>query len=325
MWKYRRKLTIFFLALLTLILTLIVPVFSANKVTGTEIEIKPTSFLTSQVSNTLNLEQQGKKYYDIGNFSEAAKIWQQAADAYGKNKESKNRNLINKAKALQSLGLYTETCSQLLQVFNIVDLQCEQLKSSNKSIDDKIIENLKSQPNSLNKVIGLRLLGETFQKFGQLELCQKLLEISKRAAQRYPDQKSAIFISLGNIERAIGNRERDKLNYTSQIEFILDKQCNNEFNPHLNLYEDKDKCTKNEYKDIKSYYEAFGHYNQAKKDYNQAANDHTNPITEIQAELNQLSLLLDIQEWWNEQFNKSQRYQPYTWTELKDDLNNQIK
>ncbi len=35
MWKYRRKLTTFFLALLTLISTLIFPIFSANKVTGT--------------------------------------------------------------------------------------------------------------------------------------------------------------------------------------------------------------------------------------------------------------------------------------------------
>ena len=322
MWKYRRKLTTFFLALLTLISTLIFPIFSANKVTGTEIKIKPTSVLISQVSNSLNLEQQGKKYYDIGNFSEAAKIWQQAADAYGKDKEGKNKNLINKAKALQSLGLYPETCSQLLQVFNIVDFKCEQLKSSDKSIDNKIIDHLESQPNSLNKVIGLRLLGETFQKFGQLELSQQLLKISKIAAQQYPDQQSAIFISLGNIERAIGNRERDKLNYTSQIEFILSEQCNNEFNLHD---ENKIKCTNNEYIDIKSYYEAFRHYNQAKKDYKQTANNHTNSITGIQAELNQLSLLLDIQEWWNEQFKKSQKYQPYTWTELKDDLNNQIE
>ncbi|ALB39497.1 hypothetical protein AA650_02575 [Anabaena sp. WA102] len=331
MWKYRRKLTTFFLALLTLISTLIFPIFSANKVTGTEIKIKPTSVLISQVSNSLNLEQQGKKYYDIGNFSEAAKIWQQAADAYGKDEEGKNRNLINKAKALQSLALYPETCSQLLQVFNIVDFKCEQLKSSDKSIDkkniEKTIKNLELQPDSLNKVIGLRLLGETFQKFGQLELSQQLfLEISKIAAQQYPDQQSAIFIGLGNIERAIGNRERDKLNYTSQIEFILSEQCNNEFNLHdENKIKNKIKCTNNEYIDIKSYYEAFGHYNKAKKDYNQAANNHTNSITGIQAELNQLSLLLDIQEWWNEQFNKSQRYQPYTWTELKDDLNNQIE
>jgi CHAT domain-containing protein len=322
MWKYRRKLTTFFLALLTLISTLIFPIFSANKVTGTEIKIKPTSVLISQVSNSLNLEQQGKKYYDIGNFSEAAKIWQQAADAYGKDEKGKNRNLINKAKALQSLGLYTETCSQLLQVFNIVDLKCVQLKSSDQSIDDKIIENLESQPNSLNKVIGLRLLGETLQKFGQLELSQQLLGITEIAAQQYPDQQSAIFISLGNIERAIGNRERDKLNYSWQIEFILGEKCNNEFNLH-----DKNqiKCTKNEFIDIKSYYEAFRHYNQARNYYKQTANNHTNPITEIQAELNQLSLLLDIQEWWNEQFKKSQRYKPYNWTELKDDLNNQIK
>ncbi len=326
MWKYRRKLTTFFLALLTLITTLIVPVFFANKVTGTEVEIKPTSVLISQGSNTLNLEQQGKEYYDIGRFSEAAKIWQQAADTYGKDEEEgKNRNLINKTKALQSLGLYRETCSQLLQVFNIVDLKCEQFKSSDKSIDDKIIKNLESQPNSLNKVIGLRLLGETFQKFGQLELSQKLLRISKIAAEQYPDQQSAIFISLGNIERAIGNRERDKLNYASQIAFILGEKCNNEFNPHLNLHEDKEKCTNNKYIDIKSYYEAFGHYNQARKLYQQTANNHSNSITEIQAEINQISLLLDIQEWWNEQFNKSQRYQHYDWPELKDNLNNQIK
>ena len=223
---------------------------------------------------------------------------------------------------MQSLGLYPETCSQLLQVFNIVDLKCEQFKSSDKSIDDKIIKNLESQPNSLNKVIGLRLLGETFQKFRQLELSQQLLKISKIAAQQYPDQQSAIFISLGNIERAIGNRERDKLNYTSQIEFILGEKCNNEFNLHD---ENQIKCTKNGFIDIKSYYEAFKHYSQAKNYYKQTINNHTNTITKIQAELNQLSLLLDIQEWWNEQFNKSQRYQPYTWTELKDDLNNQIE
>lgn len=230
------------------------------------------------------MEQQGKEYYDIGRFAEAAQVWQQAADAYGQNEDGKNKNLINKAKALQSLGLYPEACSQLLQVFTSLNLTCEQLINSNQNVRGNFVINTEAKPNSLNKTIGLRLFCEVLQRLGELNMSQKNLEISLLVAEKYPEEKSATLLTLGNLERAKGNENRDRLDYEKIGDFIQNK----------------------------SNTEALELYNQAFKYYEEAA--HQAPIiTQIQSELNQLSLIVEMKECWAEQITKSKKS---NWTEF---------
>ncbi|MBR8834832.1 MAG: CHAT domain-containing protein [Stigonema ocellatum SAG 48.90 = DSM 106950] len=280
-----------FLAFFTLISTLISPVLG-RQVIAKETQ-HPQTFLISQASYALELEQKGKDSYDIGRFAEAAKFWQQAADAYGENdRDNKNKNIINKTKALQSLGLYPEACSQLIQVFTSANLTCEQL-INNSNAQTKLLQDIEAKQNSPNKIIGLRLFGEFLQRLGDLKLSPKVLQISLKASKEYPEEKSATLLTLGNIERAIGNKNRDSLDYEKIVNIIKDK--------------DFDKA-------LKIYQPAFNYY--------QAAATSKSPIiTQFQAVMNQLSLIVEMKEWWAEQISKSKE----NWTQLQDELSNRVK
>ncbi|MUG92183.1 CHAT domain-containing protein [Scytonema sp. UIC 10036] len=310
--KLRQKFLSIFLASLTFLLSLI-----ASPVVA-EISSKQTSFLLSQASNASILEQQGKKYYETGRFAEAAEVWQKAADAYGKDEDGKNRTLIYKAKALQSLGLYPEACSQLLKTFTGLNLTCEKL-INNQSTSLIFLNFLEKPPEySSNKVIGLRLIGELLQRLGKLNLSQKVLEKSLQASENYPQEKGAILLSLGNIERTQGNKKRNQLNYEQQIIKSLRNKCDIfDINSKQELNQrNNENCDIN---DLKLYKQAFKHYQQAFNYYHKAANTQI-PITQIQAELNQLSLLVDMKEWWAEQISRSK----VDWPELQQELNKRV-
>ncbi|MBD2609425.1 CHAT domain-containing protein [Scytonema hofmannii FACHB-248] len=285
-YQHRQKFAAFFLALFTLIFSLIIPAILANKVVGFESKLQPTLI----TSNALELEQQGKDYYDAGRFAEAAETWQKAADAYGKNEDEKNKNLINKAKALQSLGLYSEACDQVLKTFGNFNLTCKELINRNNNVLEDI--NSKEQ-NVLNKIIGLRLLGEILQRFGKLDLSKQILEISLQASKQNPQQKSESLLALGNLERARGNKKRDELDY-DKILYTIEEKCESESNTYQ-------QCQKIKKEVLGLYKPAFQHYEEAAKPQAKAE-----LITQIQAELNQLSLRIEMQAWWDEQIEKHQ-------------------
>ncbi|MCV3213880.1 CHAT domain-containing protein [Plectonema radiosum NIES-515] len=281
-FKHRQKFATLFLALFTLTFSLIVPAILADKVVGFESQLQSSLI----ASNALELEKQGKEYYDAGRFAEAAKTWQQAADAYGKNEDEKNKNIINQAKALQSLGLYSEACNQVIQTFGNLNLTCKELIS--KDNNQNLIKNINSKPNVLNKIIGLRIVGEILQRFGKLDLSQQILEISLQASEQYPQQKSESLLALGNLERAKGNKNRDELDY-EKILNTLEKKCEPESH----------KCEEEKE-------EVIGVYKRAFQYYQEAAKPQDSLITEIKAELNQLSLRIEMQAWWDEQIEKHQ-------------------
>lgn len=319
--KYRQKLAAIFLALLTLTLSLMIPVF-IEKVTATEIKIQPNSLLISQAYNVLKLEQQGKEYYDTGSFAEAAKVWQQAADAYGKDEEGRNRNLVNNARALQALGLYPEACNQILQTF-IKNFTCDELirnKIDYNIQNNLFINQIEKQSNSLNELITLRLLSEILQRIGKLETAQKILNVSLKKSDKYSEEKSALLLNLGNIERLLGNQKRDQLDYDKIVVAIKNK-CN-EFDNYSEQEAIKRKCDIETTSEL--YKQAFNHYKQAFNYYSKVVTQQVLPITKVKAELNKLSLWVEVKEWWTEQISKS-KTKNLNWDELQKQLNDNIQ
>lgn len=303
----RKKITALLLALLSFTLTLVYPNLITVKVLATEINPKYNLSIVAQNSHALQLEQKGKQYYDEGNFAKAAEIWQQASQAYGKDKEGKNLNLINQAKALQSLGYYEESCTSLLSIFTIANLSCKKFlektsdiskinrEEENLDVNQKIQTNIKASPyfhtiksqayknKSLNNLIALRLLGETLQKSGNLNHSEVFLELSEGLSKEYPENKNekiAILLSRGNLKRQQGNKKRDEIDYLE-----IHRSIRDEFN--IIVYENqKDKretiCTAENVENICKfydlYYQAFTYYDEAKKlvatdkDYHQDEN-----------------------------------------------------
>jgi CHAT domain-containing protein len=234
-------------------------------------------------SNGLQLEQQGASYYNVGNFAEAAKTWQKAADAYENDTEAKNRNLINKAKALYSLGLYPEACNQITKIYTS-NLTCDKLISNQ-------ILNIQIQQNR-NQVASLHLLGDIIQRLGEFDLSKQILQKSLEVSQKYPEYQSAIYISLGNLERNIANKSRDSLEYRKVVDAIKDKDI--DFT--LSLYD-----------------QALNNYNLARK--------QAPILTQTQAELNEFSLLVENKRWWTEQILK---IQDDPWQELQEKIDTKL-
>ncbi|NEP25007.1 CHAT domain-containing protein [Moorena sp. SIO3I6] len=278
----------------------------------TQEEARPT--------NHYMLLEAGKQYYDAGKYSDAARVLQQAAQAY-----QATGDILNQAQALRLLSLVTqqlgewdqaqaaidsslsllETVSRggegvLAKVLNtqgrlqlvqgnaeaalntwqnaealyakandrvgVLGSQINQAQAMQslglyrraKKLLTQVRQTLLAQPDSPLKAIGLHNLGNVFRQAGDLKQSKQTLTKSWTVAQRIksPESQSQVLLSLGNTERALATRAKDLNN-------------NKAFQQHIQ--------------------EAITHYQQA-------AATTTSPITQIQAQLNQLSLLIETDQ-----------------------------
>ncbi len=265
------------LILLALLSLLSVLALSTEQVTATK---EPVAQYPSRISQTTNASQlfiQGKELYLVGNFSEAARVWQQAANAYAQvgDSEGRTQSLINVAEALQALGLYPRACNTLLQAFSISDLDCQkltQLSENRQQRQDSWLKNLEKQPISLTKAIGLRNLGDVLQKLDNLELSQKVLQLSLSAARELhsPQYESSTLLSLGNAFQALGNRARSRAD-TASYQNPTPWRC---------LYRPSVGAPKKFYQQAASFYQ-------------QAATASVSPTSWVEAQTNRLSALLE--------------------------------
>ena len=227
----------------------------------------------SQTKDGLKLAIAAQELYSKGKLTAAAVTWQQAIDAYQKNNDrlGMTKSLINKAQVLQDLGLYPKACDNLLKAFEVKNPDCS-LEQVNK-----LTTQLRAIPRlSTIEGIGLRSLGNVLRHRGKLEQSQKLLELSQIATRNSAELSSTLLAS-GNTEQAIANKQRDRLSY-DKITEIIDRQ-----NPNLAL---------------DFYTKAFSAYETT------ATMSEASPITQIQARLNYLDLLIEIESWWQTQTNR---------------------
>lgn len=143
------------------------------------------------------LDVQGRLQVAQGQTEKAINTWQQAADIYLKIGESAKliRNRINSAQALQVLGLYR-------QAENIL----EELRRS-----------LATLPDTIDKITGLRSLGDVLRLVGNLTESEKVLQESLKLASSLRSNQaiSATLISLGKTARTQQNPQA-ALNYFQQ-------------------------------------------------------------------------------------------------------------
>ncbi|NEO81169.1 CHAT domain-containing protein [Moorena sp. SIO4G3] len=266
------------------------------------------------------LLEAGKQYYDAGQYSDAARVLQQAAQAY-----QATGDILNQAQALRLLSLVTqqlgewdkaqaaidsslsllETVSRgservLAQVLNtqgrlqlvqgnaeaalniwqnaealyakandrvgVLGSQINQAQAMQslglyrraKKLLTQVRQTLLAQPDSPLKAIGLHNLGNVFRQAGDLEESKQTLTESWTVAQRIQSSQSESqgWLSLGNTERALATRAKESNHNKAFQQYIQD---------------------------------AITHYQQA-------AATTTSPITQIQAQLNQLSLLIETDQ-----------------------------
>jgi len=150
----------------------------------------------SKRQNTLAaiLDIQGSIQLDLGQAEQALKTWQSAESIYKKinNQNGVVRSRINQATTWQVLGFYRRSLTILTA----------------------LEQELQTQPNSINKTIELRSLGDALQLAGDLKQSREVLNQSLKIAQKLksPQNVSAALVSLGNTTRI-------EQNYPAAIKF----------------------------------------------------------------------------------------------------------
>jgi CHAT domain-containing protein len=225
------------------------------------------------------LSIKGKKLYEAGQFEAAASLWQQAADVYAKtgNSEGVTQSLTNLAEALQADGRYLKACDTLLQANGIAEADCQTLDRQQQAT---WLKTLTQRPKSLLQATSLRSLGDVLQKLDNLEQSEQVLQLSLKIARELPNSEaaSATLISLGNLKRAVGDRE--KILQESIIRAGLTQEI-----------AQKAKATALTCSDPSSLQEIISLYQQADSFYRQAAREATSNTVWVQAQLDRLYVL----------------------------------
>ncbi len=226
-----------------------------------------------------SLVDQGNELLEQGKAAEALDIWKQAQSVYQKLADSEGiiKSQINQSMALQSLGQYRHACVELLTPLHLNyqdHLLCKQPSETDLLSQEKIEvlkKSLWSEKPSLMQLTGLQILGDLLRLIGNLEESQEILNQSLMMAIQLqsPSKISANFLSLGNDERDLYTIQKD-LYYRMESSHGRDDT-------------------------IKRAEGALDYY---KKAVQSATGDlPTSQTTLIQAQLNGLSLLLDYQNW----------------------------
>ncbi len=246
----------------------------------------------SQETSPLGLALQAQELYRAGKLVPSATMWQRAVSAYQDrgDRQGMTKSAIVQAQVLQDLGLYPKACKVLLSA----------LEAENSSCDRESINQLIARWESKNKIsivegIGLRSLGSVLHHRGVLIPAGKLLKLSELATTDTPELAKTLLV-LGNIERTLGDRARDRASY-DKITEVIDRQ-----DPNLAL---------------EPYAKAFATYKQVTFDRK------VDPLTKIQAQLNYLNLLIDIKDWWQSQTaRRTKTWQQQQQTSLVEAGNN---
>ncbi|MGK7898733.1 MAG: CHAT domain-containing protein [Xenococcus sp. (in: cyanobacteria)] len=254
------------------------------------IENEPQEQQKAQVlAQTLDI--QGGLQRQRGEAAQAIDTWQQAHQIYVQINEpfQAAQNKLNQSHAMQDFGLYPRACKTLLVSLGnpFGDLTCPPLeqqipgqKTSEILTPQQLTTRIQEIPKtdlSLLTVKALRSLGDVLRVLGQQEQSQAILTNSLGLAEKLDSSEnnaeiSAIYLSLGNTVRNIQNTAVCNLDDVS-ISQSLTKET-------LGLPNEPDiPCTT-----IALAY------------YQQAENNSLTNTSKVKAQLNRLSLLIEIPE-----------------------------
>lgn len=215
------------------------------------------------------LDIQGRLQRAIGESELAAATWQAAADLYTRmgDRNASRQSSINQSQAWQDLGLYPRACKTLLSALDLGVEDCKSLTDLPRDRFNQKLEILKNQPDSLLKFDGLQSLGNILRIVGDLQLSQTLLESSLAVATalQSPQEQSTALLSLGNTARALVDKQTLLPSPDRNLTILVLKT------------------------------------QEALKFYQEAAQLSPTLTGKVLAESNQLSLLLESQQWLGEE------------------------
>ncbi len=296
------------LALITVFLCVVVaPVFAQAPRINTAISNSPNSSTQTQ-----NLVQQGKSLYDAGQFAQAVKLLQQATEDFKANRDelSQAMTLSNLSLAYQQLGQWEQANQAIAQSLNL--LQSKQNKDNSSKQQLYILAqsldvqgklqlaqgqaqaalntwqqaaNIYTQAGDSSGVTRNRInQAQSMQALGLYRQAQKTLTAANQTLQKQPDSvlKATGLRSLGNVFRVVGNLTASRQ--------ILEQSLTVAKKSSPQAIADTLLSLGNTARAQQKIPEALSFYQFS-------ASASTSPTTRIQAQLNQLSLLVDNKKW----------------------------
>lgn len=244
---------------------------------------------TQQHEQAIALTQKGHEQLNQGQAVDALETWQLAAKTYNNldNEEGVTGSLINQSLALQTLGMYPRACKVLVQALQLENWVCQNQFEQQVSTRLKETENLLLKVTQEKTVLpatlnGLHNLGEVLRLLGKLEeselTLQQTLALTKNL--KTSTNTNSILLSLANTERTLYNKLKDRYQVTQEP---ISRQKT------LQATQEKAKL-------------ALNLYDQAAS----SSNDKQYDEVRLQANLNHLSLLIELEKLSTEWNQKSQ-------------------
>jgi CHAT domain-containing protein len=272
------------------------------------IALSNAEFTSGDSSNTAQLVQQGRSHYQVGQFTQAIALWQQANSQYQAQGDELNRALVLSYLSLahQQLGRWTEATAAIDSSLALI--QNSKLKTQNSKL---ILAQILNTQGSLQFAQGqveaalatwqqsttlYTQLGETHrtigslinqaqaqQSLGFLLQAHKTLNQVEQLLQQQPDSplKALGLRSLGNTLSLVGNGNDARRLLEQSLKIAEQLKLSND--THATLL-------------------SLGNVARSQNDPTtaltlyQRAMVNADPITQVQVQLNQLSLLLDMKQ-----------------------------
>ncbi|MDJ0707136.1 MAG: CHAT domain-containing protein [Leptolyngbyaceae cyanobacterium MO_188.B28] len=229
------------------------------------------SFLRSQLyAQALNAR--GRLYFALGRLEGALHSWDLAAETYRNLNDSTGvvGSLINQAQALESLGLYRRSCNTLLTAL-AVDARCDNLDADTLPT---LVQTIESYPDPAIQTLGLRSLGTILRLVDSLDRSSQVLKAGLAIAEQQssPPDQSAAWLALGETERARYQQVKESLGSRADSTDVA--KLRHAAQPGIQAYQQAAQLA------------------QIAGQSSPIAN-----LIQIQAQLQRLSLLLDLQAW----------------------------
>ena len=269
--------------------------FSLTLLTCLGLAIVTVPAYSQQPKSPVKLERLGKELYAAGQLDRAIEAWQQAAAAYeaAEDESGSRASYLNTATAQQALGLYNRSCDSLLLAFDLSEkVSCGQIIEDAQTIESQLeqdapidpeaqakllpgIAAIESQPDDADKVQGLLRFGDYLRASGYPRVASRALELGLASSTKLADlpQQTAALLSLGNAQRAIAIQQQNKFSAQTTV---------------LDVVANADSSAES----------ALAPYQPALNYYQQAAATAPGELDSTKAQLNRLSLLLDMREFW---------------------------
>jgi CHAT domain-containing protein len=273
--------------------------------------------IVQEVFSTDQLVQQGTQFYEASQFAAAVTVWQQAASAF-----KAEGDILNQAMALSNLSLTYQQLGQWPQATQAITESLNLLGFKPQGMQTK--------PNKNTSKEHLKILAQSLGIQGRLELSQgqaeKALKTWQEAASIYTQvgddagvissqiYQAQVLQSQGLYRRALQTLQQVRSSLNSQVDSPVKSTGLRSLGNALRLVGDLDESRKvleqslavakssQSSQDTGATLLSLGNIAKAQQNtqaalaYYQEATTSSSKITKIQAQLNQLSLLLETQQ-----------------------------